>query len=426
MHLFVQQRQQVVPQHELIGGQEIAGEPSRVGDGDAFERDALEQRGVDLVDFDISPERLSRGGQHALFELRRLQVTVGIPQHADRHYDEQEHNRAQYNQKLLYDRFSMNSTLVSGCASNRIPRANNMHRVFAIFNPAARGEKSQRLSQFLESKAVGDSGLTLAQTRGPGDARPLAMQAVADGYEIVVAAGGDGTINEVVNGIGRSGVALGVVPLGTANVFARELGIPLDFAGAWAVIERGRTRVIDLPLARFGGAERYFVQLAGVGLDAAVVRAASWGLKKRIGPLSYIWAGLKTVSREHALVEVGLENATPRARGMAVLIGNGRFYGGPFKLFPEAKLDDGRLDVCVFENVGHLNVLRYAQAALRGAHTRLRDVQYFQADQFVCRVASPDSDAGAAAVPFELDGEDVGQAPVRFSVLPHALRVVVP
>ena len=303
-----------------------------------------------------------------------------------------------------------------------------MHRVFAIFNPAARGEKSQRLRQFLESKTSCDSAITLAQTRGPGDARPLAMQAVADGYELVVAAGGDGTINETVNGIGRSGVALGVVPLGTANVFARELGIPLDFAGAWAVIERGRTRVIDLPLARFGGEERYFVQLAGVGLDAATVRAASWGLKKRIGPLSYVWAGLKTVSRRHAVVEVGLENVRQLAdaRGVAVLIGNGRFYGGPFKLFPEAKLDDGRLDVCVFENAGYLNVLRYAQAALRGAHTRLRDVQYFRSDQFICRAASPDSEDGAATIPFELDGEDVGQAPVQFSVLPRALRVVVP
>jgi YegS/Rv2252/BmrU family lipid kinase len=216
--------------------------------------------------------------------------------------------------------------------------------------------------------------------------------------------------------------------LGTANVFARELGIPLDFAGAWAVIERGRTRVIDLPLARFGGEERYFVQLAGVGLDAATVRAASWGLKKRIGPLSYVWAGLKTVSRRHAVVEVGLENVRQLAdaRGVAVLIGNGRFYGGPFKLFPEAKLDDGRLDVCVFENAGYLNVLRYAQAALRGAHTRLRDVQYFRSDQFICRAASPDSEDGAATIPFELDGEDVGQAPVQFSVLPRALRVVVP
>jgi diacylglycerol kinase family enzyme len=152
-------------------------------------------------------------------------------------------------------------------------------------------------------------------------------------------------------------------------------------------------------------------------------------LKKRIGPLSYVWAGLKIMSRKHAGVEVGFDNVRQLADacGGAVLIGNGRFYGGPFELFPEAKLDDGRLDICVFENAGYLDVLRYAQAALRGAHTRLRDVQYFQADQFICRAASSDSEDGAAAtIPFELDGEDVGQAPVQFLVLPRALRVVVP
>ncbi|MGD0016580.1 MAG: diacylglycerol kinase family protein [Verrucomicrobiia bacterium] len=303
-----------------------------------------------------------------------------------------------------------------------------MHRVFAIFNPAARGEKSQRLRQFLESKASSDSGITLAGTRGPGDARPLAMQAVADGYELIVAAGGDGTINEVVNGIGRSGVALGVLPLGTANVFARALGVPLELNAAWTVIERRRTLAIDLPVAKFGGAERYFIELAGVGFDAVVVRTASWELKKKIGPLSYVWAGMKAASRKHADVEVVLDNVRQLAdaRGAAVLIGNGRFYGGPFELFPEAKLDDGRLDVCVFESVGYFDMLRYGRAALSGKHVDLHDVQYFQAENFICRTASPDSGAGAATVPFELDGEDVGQTPVQFSVLPRALRVIVP
>ena len=301
-----------------------------------------------------------------------------------------------------------------------------MHKVFAIFNPAARGEKSQRLRQFLESKASSDSGITLAGTHCPGDARPLAMQAAAEGYELIVAAGGDGTVNEVVNGIGRSGVALGVLPLGTANVFARALGVPLELNAAWKVIERGRTLAIDLPVAKFGGAERYFVELAGVGFDAVVVRTASWELKKKIGPLSYVWAGMKAVSRKHTDVEVVLDNAAPRARGAAVLIGNGRFYGGPFELFPEAKLDDGRLDVCVFESVGYFDMLRYGRAALRGTHVRLHDVQYFQADNFICRTASPNPEVGAATAPFELDGEDIGQAPVQFSVFPRALRVIVP
>ena len=108
----------------------------------------------------------------------------------------------------------------------------------------------------------------------------------------------------------------------------------------------------------------------------------------------------------------------PTRRGVAVLIGNGRFYGGPFALFPKARLDDGLLDVCVFDKCGYWDVLRYGQGILRGTHTKLRGVQYFQSDQLVCSAAAPTA--------YQVDGEDAGDVPVTFSVLPRALRVVVP
>lgn len=294
-----------------------------------------------------------------------------------------------------------------------------MTKLFVIFNPAARGEKSCRLLDFLHSKA--DAGdVTLAATNKPGDAQSLAAQAAAAGYPRIVAAGGDGTVNEVVNSLGpRSRSALGVLPLGTVNVFARELGIPRRLDAAWAVIEAGQTRAIDLPRARFGGSERCFVQLAGVGFDAAAVRTASWELKKKIGPLSYVWAGLKAVAGHHADVEVRADGASDvAARGVAVLVGNGRFYGGTFRLFPQARPDDGRLDVCVFESMNYFDVLRHGLSILRAAHVRARGVKYFQAERVTC--------TAPASVAVELDGEDVGQAPVEFSVAPRALRVLVP
>ena len=175
-----------------------------------------------------------------------------------------------------------------------------MDKLFVIFNPAARGEKSQRIRRFLETKT--GSSITLAPTQRAGEARHLAARAVTEGYRVVVAAGGDGTINEVINGLGASGAALGVLPLGTVNVFARELGIPRRVEAAWAVIENGRTRTIDLARAESNGVARYFMQLAGVGVDARAVRAASWELKKRIGPLSYVWAGLK-MTKSLSIVE---------------------------------------------------------------------------------------------------------------------------
>ena len=290
-----------------------------------------------------------------------------------------------------------------------------MDKLFVIFNPAARGEKSRRVRRFLETKA--GPSVTLAPTQSSGDAKRLAARAVAQGYKVIVAAGGDGTINEVVNGIGVSDAALGVLPLGTVNVFAQELRIPRQIEAAWSVVEGGHTRTIDLARAEANGSTRYFIQLAGVGFDARAVRAASWELKKSIGPLSYVWAGLKTLSAKHVRVEVSANGGGP-VGGVAVLIGNGRFYGGRFALFPKARMDDGLLDVCVFETCGYLDVLRYGQGILRGAHINLGGVKYFQAERLVCRAPG--------ATPFELDGEDAGDAPVTFSVVPRALRVVVP
>jgi diacylglycerol kinase (ATP) len=294
-----------------------------------------------------------------------------------------------------------------------------MNRIFVIFNPAARGEKSRRMRLLIEEKARADNGVTFTPTRASGDATRLASEAVADGYQVVVAAGGDGTVNEVCNGIGTSGVALGVLPLGTVNVFARELGISLRLRAAWATIEAGHSRRIDLGCATAGAQQRYFVQLGGVGFDAWAVQNASWDLKKKIGPLSYVWAGLKAVLNPCGRVMVSGNGSRDPVDGVVALVGNGRFYGGPFPVFPSARLDDGKLDVCVFRKSGYWDVLRYTGGIWRGTHVRNRDVVYFQADHVECRPTD-------TTVPFELDGELAGQAPVSFSVLPRALRVLVP
>lgn len=291
-----------------------------------------------------------------------------------------------------------------------------MDKLFVIFNPAARGEKTRRVQEFLETKA--GPLVTLKPTQRAGEAQSLAARAVVEGYKVIVAAGGDGTINEVINGIGTSGVSLGVLPLGTVNVFAQELRIPRKLEAAWTVIRGGHTRTIDLACARANGSTRYFVQLAGVGFDAHAVRTASWELKKRIGPLSYVWAGIRALSKSHPTVEVSVNGSGPLGCGVAVLVGNGRYYGGRFALFPRARMDDGLLDICVFEKVGYWDVLRYGQGILRGAHVDFGDVKYFQVESLVCRATGP--------TPFELDGEDAGDAPVTFSVVPHVLQVVVP
>ena len=279
-----------------------------------------------------------------------------------------------------------------------------MKRILVIFNPVARRARSRACRQFLERHA--GAGVTLAPTQKTGDATRLA--AAARDYDLVVAAGGDGTINEVVNGL--TSTPLGVLPLGTVNVFAKELGIPKRFEAAWQVLTTGRLRTIDLAVAEMGGRQRRFVQLAGVGFDAAAVRAVSLKLKKKIGPASYVVAGLKQLCAPGPRVELSTGGT-----GAAVLIGNGRYYGGKVPVFPQARLDDGLLDVCVFEKFGVSELVRYLPAILCGRHIGLRGIRYFQTTELTCR----------PVVPVELDGEDAGDAPVKFSVLPSALQVVV-
>ncbi len=159
---------------------------------------------------------------------------------------------------------------------------NRNPKILVILNPAARGERAKALRDRIASLS---HQLVVRSTGSPGEAGALAERAVAQGYGTIVAAGGDGTINEVVNGMGGSRVTFGILPVGTMNVFATELGIPQNnLAKAWQVIKQGCIRQVDLPRAN----QEYFVQLAGIGLDAEVVRQTTPDSKKALGPMSYL------------------------------------------------------------------------------------------------------------------------------------------
>ena len=295
-------------------------------------------------------------------------------------------------------------------------------RTCVIFNPVAKGDKARRLRSHLDE--IGRHA-ALKLTRCAGDAGPLAAEAVREGFEIVVAAGGDGTLNEVLNGMaavtgGLERARLGVLPLGTVNVFARELRLPMNLDAAWSVIRRGRDTLIDLPGVEFGPPEsrrsRWFGQLAGAGLDARAIELVDWQLKKRIGPLAYVYAGLKALgARKPTLTAAG---SGGNFEGQLILVGNGRLYGGNFRTFPEARMDDGKLDVCVFPRVNFFTLLLCAAPLLLRQRLPERAVRRFQATTFTLN--------GPSAATFELDGELAGQLPVKFSIQPRCLRVIVP
>ncbi len=283
-----------------------------------------------------------------------------------------------------------------------------MPEILVILNPAARSERAKSTWKKIERFP----GCALRTTTAPGDARTAAARAVGEGFKTIVAAGGDGTVNDVVNGIAGADVALGILPVGTMNVFAAELGLPGDLDEAWAIIRAGRTRKIDLLRAN----SRYFVQLAGVGLDAQVVQETSWTSKKNFGPLSYVFSAAQIAGRKPPPLIIEADGV--RREGSLVLIGNGRYYGGPVVVFKDARPDDGRLDVLIFKNLGYLDIARYLSAIFMGSHTGQSDVEYFQTKKV--GVSSPED------VPVQVDGEVVMQLPVTFRISSRKLRVVVP
>jgi len=290
-------------------------------------------------------------------------------------------------------------------------------RICVIFNPAARGNKARHFRHYL-AEIGGRSALKA--TAGPGDARRLATEAVHDGFDVIVAAGGDGTVHEVLNGIGDSErgfekARLGVLPLGTVNVFARELQTPLKLERAWEVLRRGRERKIDLPRAEFPGTGKkvYFAQLAGAGLDARAIELVDFSMKRRVGPLAYVMAGFKALFEKKPKVKASANGSS--VSGELVLIGNGKFYGGPFEIFPSADLSDGLLDVCVFPEADLRTLLRCAPDFLLRRKLPERRIKRFQGAAFELT-----SESGN----FELDGELAGALPARFSIERERLRVI--
>jgi YegS/Rv2252/BmrU family lipid kinase len=242
----------------------------------------------------------------------------------------------------------------------------------------------------------------------------LARELAQEGYSTIVAAGGDGTVNEVVNGIAGLDVSLGILPIGTMNILAYELGLPTtQLEQCWEIIQLGFTRSIDLAMAN----NQYFVQLAGVGLDALAVRETDLNMRKTIGPISYVFAAAQIIGRPAPRLEICF-NERETMGGCFVLVGNGRFYGGPLAFFPDAKNDDGLLDVLLFKHQGYLDIIRYLQGVLAGNHADFADIEYRQIQSL--RVISD------RQVPVEIDGEVSFHTPVHFRVGPYQLRVYVP
>ncbi len=257
--------------------------------------------------------------------------------------------------------------------------------------------------------------IELKLTEAAGDATRLAREAAEQGVNVVVAVGGDGTINEVIQGLAGSETALGVLPLGTVNVWAREMEISLEAAEARKVLVEGQMRRVDLGKVN----DRYFLLMVGIGFDGEVAQAVEKKFLKRLGVVGYvlasIWIGLSFPS---FVASVKLEDQWVRRRVLHIVVGNTRLYGGAVKFTWQAKCDDGLLDVCTVRRRNHFWRVIAMLDFLFNKEQRSRIVDYRTCAEIEIRTRKP--------VAMQIDGDPAGTTPAKFHVEPEALKVIVP
>jgi diacylglycerol kinase (ATP) len=286
-------------------------------------------------------------------------------------------------------------------------------RIRVIANPTAgQGRGAATLEQALALLRAGGAAMDLRATAARGDAERLAAESTPDVADLVVVAGGDGTINEVVNGLdGR--VPVGLLPLGTANVLARELNVPLkDPEATCRLLLEGVPQPLDL--GECNG--RKFVLMAGIGFDAEAVKEVPPNVKDLIGAPAYVLSGLKALTHSAIRYRIFLPDREVHARGMLLVVANAASYAGPIQLAPLASIEDGLLDVCIFRERNRLAFLgQLINVLLR---RQLEDPKFLYERAAHVRIACHPT----ASV--QLDGDYFGRTPVDLRALPAALRVI--
>ncbi|HYY57790.1 MAG TPA: diacylglycerol kinase family protein [Pyrinomonadaceae bacterium] len=280
----------------------------------------------------------------------------------------------------------------------------------------ARAREVERFRDHLRSRGI---EVEVLNTSGPRDAARLAgLAAARGGVREVIVSGGDGTINEALQGLVGTGARMGIWPRGTANVLARELGIPSDAAAAAEVIARGVSRRLHIgtATAEASGERRYFLLMAGIGLDASIVEGVRPRLKRRVGEAAFWYSGVVHLLRWRPLpFRVEIDGETYPATFAAV--GNAPHYGGDLSITPRARLDQPEFEICVINSRSRFRYLRLLSRALRGGvPPGTPGVRFIRS---TCARATGD-------VLVQIDGEVIGRLPMTFEIAPHSIEVITP
>ena len=298
--------------------------------------------------------------------------------------------------------------------------------VLLILNPTA-GRRRRGLVDGVvrRVRALGWT-VDLVETAAAGDARRIAETCDPNRYAVIAVAGGDGTINEVVNGLARraaEGPALGIVPLGTANVLAHELGLGFSAAAVAQTLTAGREILMQPGEASGQGRTRQFSLMAGAGFDAKVVAGVSAPLKRRLGRAADVWRSL-VEARRYRPVRYAVEIDGVNHQAASVIVTHGRHYAGPYVVAPDAALGRPLLHVCLFERWGRAQTLRFGLALLLGRLPRTAGYRVIAGHDIRISVLSDAGEHGRQ--PVQIDGDDALTLPVSIALAAGAVRLLRP
>ncbi len=298
-----------------------------------------------------------------------------------------------------------------------------MNHSVVIRNPASgRGlgaSRWPRVETLIRREAPRGSTVECLATEYPGHAAALAAKAAEGGAELVIAAGGDGTISEVANGLIGSSAAMAIVPMGTGNDLCRTIGVQSQIEFAAETAFRGQSKQVDVVRWNCGQRSGYFMNVAGCGFDAKVAERVNQGFKRIRGTSAYLAAVLSVLrSYQAARLMLDLDGEQVECDAMLCAFANGKTYGGGMRVAPDALLDDGLLDIVLVESLSKAAFLRAFPSVFRGRHLSHPKVRSFRARRASVRCESP--------MPALADGESIGLLPADFEVVPGALRLMHP
>jgi diacylglycerol kinase (ATP) len=308
---------------------------------------------------------------------------------------------------------------------------NKIHNAVIIYNPTSGQQRSRRLHEIEEAAAILRTSGIDAQplpTTAAGSATELARDAVQRGSEMVIVCGGDGTINEVVNGIAGSSSPLAILPAGTANILAKELGIPWNIPAAARLIAKGKLARIALGEASWHapakegpavGVRRYFLCVSGAGPDGAIVHAIDTAHKLRVGILAYWMEGFRQFLT-YPFPPFKIDSQEKQLTASLLVVGRTKYYGGPFRITTGASLFDNQFEIVAYSGRNRFEVLMCLPAIWLGRLRQVNGIHVWKTSRFTCQPLN------GTQIFSQLDGEPTSALPIEFRIVPDALTLVLP